>query len=205
MTAQGYTMVFLAGIFALVALGPPLEGLAEELFSAHMVQHMIFILIVSPLIAFSGALKGRVPKLLRSEFVVFVLHALALWAWHLPSLYDAALESLPLHFVEHLSFVVTALLLWNVVLDGAVDRLRRVALVFGTTLQSGALGAVIALAGSLIYRAHAESAPAWNMTPLEDQQLAGAIMWFPPGVLYLLVMLGLLAQALWASDARERS
>ena len=196
--------IVMAAIFALAALGPPLEPLTEELFSAHMVQHMIFILIVAPLIAGSGALDDRVPKILRSVWVVFGLHALALWAWHLPSLYDAAVDSLPLHLLEHASFLVTAVLLWKVVLDGTIDRFRRLALVFGTALQSGALGAVIAFAGSLIYRAHVATAPDWDMTPLEDQQLAGAIMWIPPGIIYLGVMVGLLARALSASDAVEQ-
>lgn len=199
-----FAPIVLAAIFALAALGPPLEPLAEELFSAHMVQHMIFILIVAPLVAGSGALDGLLPRIFRSVWVVFGLHALALWAWHLPSLYDAAVDSLPLHLVEHVSFLATAVLLWHVALDGRVDRFRRVALVFGTALQSGALGAVIAFAGSLIYRAHVVSAPDWDMTPLEDQQLAGAIMWIPPGVVYLGVMVGLLARALSATDAVEQ-
>jgi putative membrane protein len=193
-----------AGIFALVALGPPLEPLTEELFSAHMVQHMIFVLVVAPLIVASGALGGRVPKALRSSWVAFGAHALAMWAWHLPAFYEAAVESLPLHIVEHLSFLVTAVLFWNVVLDAAVDRFKRVALVFGTALQSGALGVVIAFAGSVIYTSHVASAPDWDLTPIEDQQLAGAIMWVPPGIVYLVVMLALLARALSGSDAVEQ-
>lgn len=193
-----------AVIFALVAVGPPLEPLTEELFSAHMVQHMIFVLVVAPLIVASGGLAGRIPRGLRSASVAFVAHALALWAWHLPDFYDAAVDSLPLHLVEHLSFLVTAVLFWNVVMDPTRDRLKRVALVFGTALQSGALGVVIAFAGSVIYSSHIASAPDWDITPIEDQQLAGAIMWVPPGILYLCVMLMLLARALSASDAVEQ-
>lgn len=193
-----------AVIFALVALGPPLEPLTEELFSAHMVQHMIFVLVVAPLVVASRALAGRVPGILRSTWVVFAAHALALWAWHLPALYDAAMDSLPLHLIEHLCFLVTAVLFWNVVLNASGDRFKRVALVFGTALQSGALGVVIAFAGSVIYRSHVASARDWDMTPLEDQQLAGAIMWVPPGVVYLCVMVALLAKALSASDAVEQ-
>jgi cytochrome c oxidase assembly factor CtaG len=193
-----------AVIFALVALGPPLEPLTEELFSAHMVQHMIFVLAVAPLIVASGALAGRVPRILRSASVAFAAHALALWTWHLPDFYDAAVDSLPLHLIEHLSFLGTAILFWNVVLDASRDRLKRVALVFGTALQSGALGVVIAFAGSVVYSSHIASAPDWDMTPIEDQQLAGAIMWVPPGIVYLCVMLMLLARALSASDAVEQ-
>lgn len=193
-----------AVIFAVVAVGPPLEPLTEELFSAHMVQHMIFVLVVAPLIVASGGLAGRIPRGLRSASVAFVAHALALWAWHLPDFYDAAVDSLPLHLVEHLSFLVTAVLFWNVVMDPTRDRLKRVALVFGTALQSGALGVVIAFAGSVIYSSHIASAPDWDITPIEDQQLAGAIMWVPPGILYLCVMLMLLARALSASDAVEQ-
>jgi cytochrome c oxidase assembly factor CtaG len=89
------------------------------------------------------------------------------------------------------------------VFDGATDRLKRVGLVFGTMLQSGALGALIAFASSPLYDWHVRNTPA-GYDVLAQQQAAGAIMWIPPGVVYLAVMLVLLARALSAYDAVEQ-
>ena len=85
-----------------------------------------------------------------------ILHAVALWAWHLPVLYDAALESPPLHALEHLSFLATGVLFWGVVAARwqPVDPLQRVGAVFGTGLQSAALGACIAFAAEPLYESH---------------------------------------------------
>ncbi len=191
--------LFVAGVVVIVgALMPPLETRAGTHFSAHMLQHMIFVLVAAPLVSASRVI-GRGPAFLRSAVLVVALHAVALWAWHMPVLYDAAMRSDPLHAIEHASFLVTAVLFWNVVMDTAVDRFKRVGLVFVTMLQSGALGAVIVFASTSLYESH-EGAGA-----LTDQQLAGAIMWVPPGVVYLAVMLGLFARALAALDAAEQS
>ena len=123
---------------------------------------------------------------------IVIVHAVALWAWHLPALYDAAIENAYLHALEHLSFLATAMAFWAFVLgrSGDLDRLQRVGLVFVTALQSSALGALIAFASEPLYRAHL--AKTSGLTALEDQQLAGAVMWIPPGVVYLCVMLVLL-------------
>ena len=123
---------------------------------------------------------------------IVIAHAVALWAWHLPALYDAAIENSLLHALEHLLFLATAMAFWAFVLgrSGHLDRLQRVGLVFVTALQSSALGALIAFASEPLYRAHLVNTS--GLTALEDQQLAGAIMWVPPGVVYLCVMLVLL-------------
>ena len=175
----------------LVVLSPPFHAASDELFSAHMVQHLLLVLAAAPLIAWSIDIKW--PPVFKHLAVVWGLHAFALWAWHLPVLYDSAVANIPLHVLEHASFFGTGLLFWAVVLGRTgVDHLRRLGLVFATTLQSGALGAIIAFASSPLYASHLTTAPARGLTPLEDQQLAGAIMWVPPGAIYLVVMLFLL-------------
>jgi putative membrane protein len=171
-----------------------------------MIQHMILVLIAGPLLAGSRMLDPR-SRVLRSIVFVGIVHAVALWVWHLPALYDAAMENTLLHMLEHVFFLATALMFWNVVFDAGTDRLKRVALVFGTMLQSGALGVVIAFASEPLYRWHIEhtpSGPLGSSVVLSEQQAAGAIMWIPPGVVYLAVMLALLARALSAFEAAEQ-
>lgn len=184
----------------------PLDAESAQHFPAHMIQHMILVLIAGPLLAGSHLIDPR-SRLLRSIVFVGVVHAVALWGWHLPALYDAAMENTLLHMLEHAFFVVTALMFWNVVFDAGIDRLKRVALVFGTMLQSGALGVVIAFASEPLYRWHIEHTPTGPLASsrvLSEQQAAGAIMWIPPGVIYLAVMLALLARALSAFEAAEQ-
>lgn len=194
-------LLLVAGVAVALAALVGLEARSSLYFSTHMLQHMLFVLVAAPLIAVSGL--TRRPGPLRSLLVVGVLHAGALWAWHFPVLYDAAMRSDLLHALEHLSFVVTAVLFWDAVFEGSMDRFKRTGLVFATMLQSGALGALLVFATTPLYGSHVFDgigAP----DPLPDQQLAGAIMWVPPGVVYLAVMIGLLARALSAFDAAEQ-
>lgn len=124
--------------------------------------------------------------------VVWGLHALALWSWHLPGLYRAALENPILHVLEHASFLITAIAFWSLVI--ATKSRRRLAqpvailFVFTTALHSGALGALLAFASRPLYPLHADGARAWGLTALADQQLAGLVMWVPSGALYVVAM-----------------
>jgi putative membrane protein len=203
-----------------VALASPLEVAASSLFAAHMVQHLLLMLVVAPLlvcgrpvVVLSQGLPRRGRRLLyrvrarravRAAMdtlfhpaAVWVVGAVVLWAWHLPTLYEAALRSEALHAMEHASLVATSALAWAVALGRARRSLAIPAaagLLFATALQSGALGAVLALAQRPLYPIHAPVAPSWGLTPLEDQQLAGGLMWVPPGMVYLVVIAALLAR-----------
>lgn len=169
-----------------IALLSPLESMAHDLFSAHMAQHLILIYVAAPLLVL-GLPGLRLPRLVTGVVTVWVLHVGALWAWHLPSLYSAALRNNPLHGIEHLSFLGTAMLFWSVLLHPDVR--RRLAhpaaliLVFLTAVASGALGAVLTFATTPLYEVHAGTTG--SLTQLEDQQLAGLVMWIPTGVVYL--------------------
>ncbi|HYI45806.1 MAG TPA: cytochrome c oxidase assembly protein [Actinomycetota bacterium] len=201
--AVRHPAAFFVGTVVLVAsLVPPLHGAADERFSAHMVQHLLLMLVAAPFLAWGAPI--RLTKGLSKPVVVGALHAAAMWLWHLPVFYDAAMGNPMLHVVEHGSFLVTAYLFWVVVIgrSGAGDQLRRVALVFAMTLQSGALGAIIAFASTVLYSSHLDSSA--PLTPLEDQQLAGAIMWVPPGMLYLVVMVVLLWSAFRNYEAADQ-
>jgi putative membrane protein len=194
--------LFWLGALALAAaaLLPPMHHLAHDSFAWHMVQHLVLVFGVAPLLAY-GSRDVRWPRFLIAPIVVVVLHAVALWAWHLPVLYDAALDTAALHVLEHGSFVLTALLFWSAIADPAVDHLRRAAMVFVTGLASAALGAVLVFAAEPLYSSHLSSAQVHGLTPLEDQQLAGGIMWVPPGIVYLVLTLALLFQRLKGDPA----
>jgi cytochrome c oxidase assembly factor CtaG len=120
-------------------------------------------------------------------WVATLLHGAAIWLWHLPILFEAALAQGTLHYLQHASFFGTGLLFWRAMLPvaphqgaygGAVMHL------FFTAMHTGLLGVLLALAPRLWYPANSTGAALWNLTPLDDQQLAGLVMWVPAGLIY---------------------
>ncbi|HET6317830.1 MAG TPA: cytochrome c oxidase assembly protein [Chloroflexota bacterium] len=202
---------FVGGLLVLlIALVSPLDELAAALFSAHMVQHLLLLLVAPPLlvlglplVAFAWALPESARQSLRIvrylhrltwPAAAFVLHSLVLWAWHVPRLYDGAVANPPLHVLEHMSFLGSAVLFWWALLSGArASYGAGVLYVFGMALQSTLLGALLTFAGSVWYTAHVSTTAAFGITPQEDQQLAGLIMWIPGGSIYLACALALFA------------
>lgn len=153
---------------ALVALGvalvSPLDALSSALASAHMVQHVLLVLVAAPLLALSASsvtllrgsplvvrqagarwrrrlrLTGPHLRALRDPVTLWLAHVGALWVWHAAVPYDAALEHEPLHILEHVSFLVTAVLFWRVAIGtrgaGRVSNGLGVLLVFAMALKS---------------------------------------------------------------------
>jgi putative membrane protein len=203
----------------LVALESPLDDLSAQLFAAHMVQHMLLILVAgpllvlgSPLVPFMWAVPATSRRRLGAWLVrlspagrppaAFGLHSLALWAWHVPALYQAALANRGLHALEHVSYLATAALFWwSILRAGRVGYGAGVVYVFGLALETTVLGALLTFAQLPWYPAYLSTAPAWGLSPLEDQQLAGLIMWVPGGVIYLLVALRLFS--VWLTDPSQ--
>lgn len=211
-----------------VALLSPLEAVSRALASVHMVQHLLLVLIAAPLLARSGAgsalLRGaptvlrRLPSRVRAvapwsrraaaaarhPALVWGLHTAALWLWHSAVLYDAAVASEPLHVLEHLLFLGTAVMLWRVVIGHRspprVPAGLGVVLLFALTLQTSFLSVLLVFADSPWYAAYRTSTAAWGLSALEDQRLAGAIMWVPAGLVYVGVALALLVRWVTASD-----
>lgn len=223
-------LAFYSGLAVVAAaLLSPLDALAAALFSAHMVQHLLLMVVAAPLLASSrptaalvaglpalgrdvarlvrGGSLGRMARVLARPVVVWAVGAVALWAWHMPALYDAALAHDLLHALEHASFLAAALLFWGVVFaSGARRGLPRpiaTLLVFASGVQSSALGAVLVFASTPLYPVHAAGAAVWGRSPLEDQQLAGALMWVPPALLYVLTMAWLLYR--WFADMETQA
>ena len=209
--------------FALVS---PLHPLGEALLSAHMAQHELIMALAAPLLVLGRPLVvtlwglsprarrvvGRWVSALRPAWralsrieVAWLLHALAIVGWHLPGLYQRTLDSALIHSLQHSSFLLTALLFWWSVLPGAVLRGRHGAAIlslFATMVYTGGLGALLTLGRAGWYPAYGEAAPLWGLTPLEDQQLAGLIMWVPGGLSYLLATGWLVIDWLRVSEAQ---
>jgi cytochrome c oxidase assembly factor CtaG len=142
---------------------------------------------------------------LTGPFIVFLLHAAALWIWHMPPLYEAALHNQGIHALQHLSFVVTAALFWWSMVHGRYGRAGygvAVLYVFLTAVHSSVLGALMTVAPAVWYPAYETAGSHWTVDVLEDQQLAGLLMWVPSGVVFIVFGLGLFAAWLGESDRR---
>ncbi|WP_258187457.1 cytochrome c oxidase assembly protein [Trinickia symbiotica] len=220
-------IAFAAGWLVLAtALVSPLDSLSEALFSAHMVQHESMMIVAAPLLVAGrplGIWVWALPRRARSgvgravhwrpwrafwRWIVspvpaWILHAAALWAWHAPVLFEAALANPLIHTLQHASFLITALLFWwSIVGDGATRRRSGHAMLslFTTMAHTGALGALITLAPGLWYPSYIEPASALGIDPLRDQQLGGLIMWVPAALAYLLAALGVAGR--WLARGR---
>lgn len=223
-------VAFYGGLAVLAAaLMSPLDALAAALFSGHMVQHLMLMVVAAPLLAYArptaalvaglpargreavrdaraGRFRGTARALL-NPLVVWIIGTLALWAWHMPTLYEAALAHEPVHVLEHASFLGAALLFWSVVLSSGtrlgLPRPVAIVLVFASGVQGSALGAVLLFASTPLYGVHEAGARVWDVSPLADQQLAGALMWSPPALLYIVVMGWLLVR--WFDEMEPAS
>jgi putative membrane protein len=227
--SRGQAIAFAVGWLALIAaLMPPLADLAERSFAAHMVQHELLMVVAAPLVALSSPLVAYLWTLPRAgrrtamaarrgstvDFAwtaltaaptAWLLHGLALWVWHMPLLYDAAVESEALHAVEHLCFFWTAALFWWGMAHGRYGRGgygAAVFYVFATAMHSGILGALLTFSPNVWYPLYARSASTLGMTPLEDQQLAGLLMWVPASLTFIAG--GLYFFAAWLHESERR-
>ena len=223
-----HVAAFAAGELAVVvALLSPLDALGETLLSAHMVQHGLLIAVAPPLlllglpgVAFAWALPAQTSRLLTQSWPVrtvyrlswmlnpvfaAAVHGLAVWIWHVPAIFDAALANSALHTFEHFSFLATALLFWQSLLvarRSVSTAALGIASAFATLLHGGFLGALITFAPHVLFNWYVGRTSSWGLTPIEDQQLAGLIMWVPLGVVYFAASLGLAANLFRHRGAR---
>ena len=213
-----------AGAFTLgwavlvVALVSPLHRLGETLLSAHMAQHELLMAVAAPLLVLGRPLvpflwalppawrrlagswsSGRALRAgweaVTHPVAAWTLHALAIWIWHVPSLYQATLGSEAAHAAQHASFLGTGLLFWWTVLRRRGTRIGTPAAVvalFTTAVHTSLLGALLVVAPRVWYPIY-DTTAAWGLTPLQDQQLAGLLMWVPGGLVYAAAALILLA------------
>lgn len=220
---------FAGGLLSIaVALLSPVAWLSGILFSVHMTQHEILMLVAAPLLVIGRPLLpvlwavpvrtreawgrwtgrpafARAWRALTAPAVVFSLHAAAIWIWHVPRLYERALADEAVHALEHVSFLVTAALFWWGMVHGRYGRIGygvAVAYVFLTGIHTSVLGALLTVAPGVWYPAYTAAGAAWHLDALEDQQLAGLLMWIPSGVVFIVVGLALFAAWLGESERR---
>ena len=229
--ARGRAWCVAAALAAIaVALLSPLEAASGSLASAHMVQHILLILVAAPLVALGApgaAIVRGAPAVARrtlarwrrpltsvrtasrrlgTPVAAWLLHVGTLWFWHAALPYDAAVENDSVHAVSHVTLILTAIVFWRAVLPPlATFRAPTgvgILLVFAMGLQSVFLSALLTFATTPWYAAYKGTTQAWGLTMLEDQQIAGAIMWVPAGLIYLSA--GLALVGMWIRSA-ERS
>jgi putative membrane protein len=207
------------------ALISPLHALGERLFSAHMVQHEVLMVMAAPLLVLSQPMvpmlwgfplrwrramgqwgKALVLRRIWSACThplgAWVIHAAALWLWHIPSWFESTLISDWAHAAQHASFLFSALLFWWSVFEQRSDYGISVLSLFTTATHTSILGALLTLSPRVWYSGYDDTAR-WGLTALEDQQLGGLIMWVPATIVYVAAALGCMAQ--WLRRSRAAS
>lgn len=206
-------MAFTAGwAVAALALISPLCHLGVALFGARVGQHLALTLVAAPLITWGrpGMIlaglgfplpAGRREGGKAGRVLAVPAFAATLWTWHLPGPYDATLSSDAVYWAMHISLFACAVWLWGVLLDA-----RRPHLAFlagaATSVQMGLLGALLALAPVPLFESHQATTWPWGLSPLEDQQIGGLLMWVPGGLLFTAA--SLLAARLWVRPVSAR-
>lgn len=231
--SRGQVAAFVGGLATImVALISPLDALDTALFSAHMVQHLLLMLVAAPLLVRGSVLTpflwalpltwrravGRkwhrsriahgIYRALTNPLAVWLLNLGVLWTWHVPVLYEAALQNDTVHALEHGSLLGASLLFWWLLLQSSTHRrLSRgfdILYVFTMGVQMSVLGALLTFAPSPWYLVQEAGVAAWHLTAIEDQELAGLIMWVPSGVVYLLAAATLFIAWLNAEEVAMR-
>lgn len=213
--AVGYGLLLLALVW-------PLDAYGEWSLAVHMAQHMILIAAAAPLLVtglpgavwlaalparaarrwarpFRSGPARRAWRTLTDPAGAMAVQALVMWAWHAPAAMERALRSDPWHYAMHASFLAVGLLFWSALFRALREPVAGftagIVAIVGTMVQMGLLGALLTFADSPRFPFYAERTPALGLTPLQDQQLAGLIMWVPGAVPYLVG--GLALTAVW--------
>lgn len=203
---------FAAGLLVAAAAVLLVERVAADSLAAHMGQHMLLLAVAPPLLVAGrpgivyASLLPAVPRRRlhrwrpRDPLPAAAVQAVVVWAWHAPPALDLALRSAPAHALMHLSFLACGLYFWAAIADAAAgprpDPARAILALLVTMMPMGLLGALLSFSSQPWYACCVR--PPAGLTPLEDQQLAGLIMWVPGAVPYILGGLAWLAAALVA-------
>jgi putative membrane protein len=226
--ANGWRLAaFMTGLVALgLAMLSAIEVLHDTLFTLHMVQHLLIMMVGAPLIMLAdpfpflmwGLPKNaretaalllvprsslrRVLERLGKPWLVWGLYVGTQWLWHMPGFYDAALRSEVLHVLEHVAFFLTALLFWWHA-TGAAPRIYgrlgygfRIVYCLAAMAQNEILGIIISFTQQPLYTYYTTVPRLWGISVMEDQTLGGAIMWVPGGMMYAVAAIALLASLL---------
>ncbi len=210
-----------------IALVSPLDELGDTyLFSAHMLQHIIFILVVPPLLllgipnwliekAMEKPFIRKTERLLNRPVIAWVAGVGAMWFWHAPPIFNAALANETIHIIQHLSLVVAGTIFWWFVIDPLKEnRMHPLAMVlylFSVCTGCTILGILLAYSTPGLYPAYLNPVDTWGilpiirnqwgLSPLADLQVGGLLMWVPACFIYIAGIVGMLVR--WYSEKEE--
>jgi putative membrane protein len=218
----GRLMAFAGAILTLIAaLVSPIDRLGEQAFTMHMVQHILLLdlapilfvvsltkIILRPATRRLQRLERAAGPLAHPAFAV-VLYVAVMWAWHVPGLYDAALEHPAVHALEHTFFMSAGLLYWWHLLSPIRSRahmhgMRPVLYMLSTKLLVGLLGIALTFAPDALYAFYEDRPPIWGLDPGEDQAIAGAIMALEQSIVMGVALVWLFVRALSESEAEDQ-
>ena len=213
----GWRLAAFAGGLAtiVVAIASPLDAFGGLLLQVHMTQHLLLMMVAPPLVWLAapaapllrglprGVVKhGLAPFLvwpalyrfgrrLTHPVVCWLSFVVATWAWHIPALYELALRAPAWHQVEHVCFLLTALLFWWPVIQPWPStpiwpRWAMVPYLLLADIQNTMFSALFTFSERLLYPAYATIPRLWGVSALDDQATAGAIMWVPGSVAFLI-------------------
>jgi putative membrane protein len=203
---------FAAGLATIAAaLLSPIDALATVLVTGHMLQHLLLIMVAAPLIVIGdpatvmrglprgvrkstgrwrhehGFSPARISSL-HHPVTIFLATTGAIWFWHASVAYEAAANNHILHALEHASFLLTAILFWNVLLSrkpsSRLSPGASVLLIFAVAMQGVILSALLTFGDTIWYPSYEATTRSWSLHPIDDQRLAGLLMWIPGGLLY---------------------
>lgn len=230
-TSWGRAAAFFAGWTTIfVAVISPLEAWSGRLFAAHMAQHILLTMVAAPLMAWSEPTviglwalplhwRRGISRWWRASWEARwqrITHPVAVWLlytgvvtlWHLPYAYQTAAQNDLIHNVEHVSFFAAAFLFWRTVVrcgrPGGMGFGLGILFLFTAMLYSAIFAAAITFSRAPWYPYYAFQAIQWGMAPLEDQQLAGSIMWIPGQLVHLIGVLMLMWNWFQQMDRREQ-
>ncbi|CAG0932301.1 hypothetical protein TFLX_02527 [Thermoflexales bacterium] len=205
-----------------VALVTPLDSLSNEaLFSAHMVQHILLMLLASACLLlgtpgywirylYNLPVVKRLLPIFTHPLVTLLFFNAVMWLWHVPALYEGALRDPNLHILEHMMFLVAGVLMWLPVTH-AVPPARplsypaRMAYLFACMVSSSILGAIFTFAPTIAFPFYGAASLAFGLSPMTDQQLAGLIMWVPGSGIFFVAILASFAAWLNAEDRKGKA
>jgi len=226
---NGRLAAFLGGLGVIaVAVASPLHALADQRLSAHMTQHQLLMMLAPPLLWLGAPVApmllglprwmrrpvatGLASRIVRTTARViahpafgWIAFAIAFWAWHAPRLYELALRSHAWHHLEHACFFATAMLFWRPVIlawpaRSPWPRWTMIPYLLLADLENTVLGAILTFFDRVIYPAYATVPRAGTIFALEDQSMAGVIMWVPGSLIFLFAAVWLAVEALPGSS-----
>jgi cytochrome c oxidase assembly factor CtaG len=205
---RGRALCFWTGWFVLaLSLGAPFDEWSNRSFAAHMTQHELMMIVAAPLLVAArplGTLLWGLPKPLGAVListslrhvgtwlsappVAWTVHTVVLWAWHLPAAFEAGLRNAPVHWLQHASFFAAAVIYWWSVFSSSANGVQKglaLVSVFTTAIHTGLLGMLLTFSSHVWYATYTHAHNPWALSPIEDQQLGGLIMWVPGGVVFI--------------------